>query len=452
MWCLGPYVTSWRDFWSYEAPHSPPREDRMRRLVQALAQEHGVSCETMRTSHQQIVVKEIRDQFAEYCRNVAEEWQVLNTSLGSAQFGPILDCFPNLIAFKIVNGTFSLADNGNCSFLENEIIKESLDGMNSVPVPSGLDLRKRGEGLWSSHIHHQVAAIQTSISICAQKPNKIEHLEIDHLPWQVFLKSSFLESFLKAHTNSWALTRLRLTVPLHLGRWWNYGDMGLCRKTMSHGLLKQFITTLPKLVDLSLLFPQTNEEYHEAARLSDVLPSTIVNLQKLRLEYFDTSETFFTHILHANAPTLQELGLVDMCLESQGSWIRIFKFLHRHHTQLRSVTLGGNFGDSVWSIWDPHPFQHPVEVSSLENKWSFRNIPSLARRLERYLVHGGPCPLLNTDKEGVMLGLIDPVHCQPRISAIKRRLSASQAKTSRIDPLSLRITTTPRARRDSVGP
>jgi hypothetical protein len=181
-----------------------------------------------------------------------------------------------------------------------------------------------------------------------------------------------------------------------------------------------------------------------------VLPSTIVNLQKLRLEYFDTSETFFTHTLRANALTLQELGLVDMCLESQGSWIRIFKFLRRHHTQLRSVTLSGNFGDSVCSIWDPHPFQHPVEVSSLENKWSFRNIPSLARRLERYLVHGGPCPLLNTDKEGVMLGLIDPVHCQPRIPASKRRLSASQAKTIRIDPMSLRITTTLRTRRRSV--
>jgi hypothetical protein len=396
----------------------------------------------------------ISRQYAQYHKDVLEEWQVMNTCLGSAQLGLILGCFSNLLDFKIVKGTFSLTDNGKFSLSDNEIIKENLDGINSIPVSSGLDLRTRGEGLWQGCVPSRAAsylAFRTSMTIFAQNPNKIKELEINHLPWQLLQRSSFLRPLLKAHTDSWALTRLCLTVPFHMSCYWNYEDIDLCQKTMSHGLLRQFITNLPKPVDLSMVFPCVNEECHRATKLSDVLPSTILNLQKLRLEYFETSETFFTHILHANAPTIQVLDLADMYLDPQGSWIRIFKFLRRNQEQLSSAKISGEFGDSITFFSDPPLYHDPVLIYSLDDVWMFHTLPIVARRLERYLIHGGPCPLLHSDKQGVMLGLIDADHQRPRTTVIKRRMSASQAKSGRSHLIDSRASANSRTRRGSAG-
>jgi hypothetical protein len=233
--------------------------------------------------------------------------------------------------------------------------------------------------------------------------------------------------------------------------YWNYEDIDLCQKAMNHGLLKQFITKLPKLVDLSLVFPCVNEECHRATKLSDVLPSTILNLQKLRLEYFETSETFFTHILRANAPILQVLDLADIYLNPQGSWIRIFKFFRRHQEQLSSAKISGEFGDSITPFSGPPLYHHPILIYSLDDVWMFHSLPTVARSLERYLIHGGPCPLLHSDKQGVMLGLIDADHQRPRTTVIKRRRSASRAKSGRIPLVDSRTSANSRTRRGTAG-
>jgi hypothetical protein len=194
---------------SYSAPHSPRMRDRIRRPLCTLAQEHRVSFVTMKTTYQDLVWEVISRQYAQYHKDVMEEWQVMNACLGSAQLGLILGCFSNLLDFKIVKGTVSLTDNGKFSLSDNEIIKENIDGINSIPVSSDLDLRTRGEGLWQGCVPSRAAsylAFRTSMTIFAQNPNKIKELEINHLPWQLLQRSNFLRPFLKAHTDSWALT------------------------------------------------------------------------------------------------------------------------------------------------------------------------------------------------------------------------------------------------------
>jgi hypothetical protein len=230
----------------------------------------------------------------------------------------------------------------------------------------------------------------------------INEIEITKLPWQFFHPGSNLGYTLFFYSTS-CLKRLVIALYNSSVRVSQY--MNLCTR-MRSGQLRNFLGSLSNLVDLSLSIPisrDANGRYDESVDLSQVLPPDISKLKKLRLEYFETSESFFTQTLLNNAPSLQRLVLGDMYLNPYGSWAHIFTTFQHHQQKLQSARLSGEFCDSV--NLNLYLLPRGTPVIGTEDGWDFNQATTIARALEKYLVSGGACPLRDEDKRGVRLQL-----------------------------------------------
>jgi hypothetical protein len=444
MWYLGPHVTTLDAFKTYAAPLNPSMRDRIRKLLRALAKMRRVSLGKMMRTYEDDLDYAINHQYHQYNENVTDEEKMVIGFLHPIEIEPILGRFSNLLEFKMVNGKFLFSD--------NHIFKDWLDGSNSIPVPSGIDLRARGEGLWKCDLSSEIpysCRLPTSMIVYAQQHHNIKELEINHLSCQFFQSVGPCSSMLGPRSMPWALTRLSLTVTFYTSTTNNMNNnMVYCRNVMSHGVLRGFIEKLPKLVDLSILTVCVNGQYHRAPQLHLVLSPILVKLQKLRLKYFETTESVVINILRNNAQTLRVLDLQDMHLHPQGSWVSIFDSFRRDQTCLQSAKFRGTFCDSIGPI---RVARQGKIIVGYDNGWNFDNFATLGLRLEKFLIHGGSCPLLHSDKRGVLLGSIDSNHLRVRRNTKGRRMSASQAELGRSRLVKSRASAKSRTRRGSVG-
>jgi hypothetical protein len=157
--------------------------------------------------------------------------------------------------------------------------------------------------------------------------------------------------------------------------------------------------------NLSIAFPHDADDYYsQAVDLADVMLHNKGNLVSLDLQHFETSERFITDLLQRNVKSLKILGLHNMYLSPQGSWVKILSTFWRDNHCLRSVKFGGELCDSVYV--DTMDSPNGAFEYGIEDGWDFNNDnKDFSKALEKYVISGGPYPLRHNDKRAVKEGL-----------------------------------------------
>ena len=125
-----------------------------------------------------------------------------------------------------------------------------------------------------------------------------------------------------------------------------------------------------------------------------------LNLQRLVLQGFRTTEKVFKKFLNEHAASLKSLWLSNMefalvareeGIACGGSFLSLIHFL-RFSLQLENMKFNGTFSNH----WD--------EGWILDWRNRTHNKSCMKYCIERYIVHGGNCPLQPPDKEDEMDG------------------------------------------------
>lgn len=397
LWDLGEDVTCFEEYKGYLSRRHGPEE-----MEKAFAKLIGIGQHASLRMYQLDIVFELRRQYELYCQCKAEEATVLKQCLNADSLTIILHRFLNLEEIKIADGAHqdrsgkifkSWPDSGFHELRGQELGK--------------IHLLVRGEGSWRDTLKSGLSAQRAFENGMTAAGFQLRALEVNQFSWRMFESNADFVQLAKLCPN---LSSLKLTITAQTDK---VDHVEECRVLMKNGKLKEFITALTGLRDLDVAFPHNSDEYEKAVNLANVIPYTQEGLRSLSIRRFETSESNFIKLIRSNASTLKSLCLEDIYLTSRGSWVEIFNIIRRE-VHLSSAEFKGQLCDRI----------RPSKLGSMENGWDFYggcydscNVifsdhdcrKELGIALEKYLVHGGQCPLSHNKKEAVLRGFMDPV-------------------------------------------
>lgn len=161
-----------------------------------------------------------------------------------------------------------------------------------------------------------------------------------------------------------------------------------------------FIGSARKLTTLELDLGGASEKVSPAG-LHGVFEGCITagGLKRLMLRSMSCHEATLRTIIVRNAETLRSLELGCIYLlneetsgrESGPSWVSTIRFL-QSTLKLNHVMLDGYLANGKNESWKTHPLEAcPAETDTDSNLYHGEN--SLRSRIERYILHGGECPI-----------------------------------------------------------
>ena len=166
-------------------------------------------------------------------------------------------------------------------------------------------------------------------------------------------------------------------------------ETATCLKNMSKKLLKNFISSLPNLEDLSVGFAHRddNHEGQFPASISSILADhTWPCLRTLAIQNIECSGEELMAVLSRHRYTLRELSLYSIILRST-SWVVLLCQI-RKTLDLRSARIGG---DLYGKLEDAE-----------EKLWRTDDHEEILKRVDRWCCRQGPdtpCPLLDLSTE-----------------------------------------------------
>lgn len=167
--------------------------------------------------------------------------------------------------------------------------------------------------------------------------------------------------------------------------------------------LARMVSSSPYLQTLEISFEiLTYNDREWIVKLSELFGAGAhwPNLKRLKLQALGATDISLKKLLTTHAASLRSLELAHIILEQyqqdgeerRGSWVEIIPFLQTS-LRLDTVRLGGylrNGWDEKWILRDPDESYHWLP----EAKQPPERGSCLKHRVERFVVEGGPCPLL----------------------------------------------------------
>jgi len=235
-----------------------------------------------------------------------------------------------------------------------------------------------------------------------------QQLEVRSLNFGVFSQSVYNEHL--HHIDTSHVSRLRLhfamtdpsSDPLE-------SSMSImnCKRVLAQGHLKKFLLKFQNLQALGLDFEARSHGNGRApVNLHDIfsLDHQWRSLRELAIYHVDTPASVFARFIENHAASLERLALGDICLDPPDSWVVLLSNLQ---PQLR---LGS--ADFEYFLFDAR-IENLLRVRSAMIGWycdsevSAEEDSDLGKRLEKYLVEGGGCPLREERKIARVVGRLE---------------------------------------------